>query len=158
MLVTPKALSGSTGIAILVLLAAGLVFFALRPGTSTIVYGDSPQITAPESGVPVVAFLREEGGFSPFGLRLVDSTHHVEVHFLTDPGCAPLLEAGESWPTAHPECTGRVDLAGKVGSLGTTMSGRSLVGVQFTVPRACYELLAPGMAWPPGLPACHSPA
>jgi hypothetical protein len=84
--------------------------------------------------VPVVAFLLKDGGSSLFGLRLVDSTHHVEVHFLADPGCAPLLESDESWPTPHPECTGPAGLSGKVGTLGTTMSGRSLVGVQFTVP------------------------
>ena len=154
---TPRIGFGPAGIAILVLLAAGLGFVALPPGTTTIDFDDSPEITAPESGAPVVAFLRKDGGFSPFGFLLVDSTHHVEVHFLADPGCAPLLDSGEPWPTEHPECTSRVALVGEVGSLGRTISGRSVVGVQFTVPRACYELLRPGMAWPPDIPACASP-
>jgi hypothetical protein len=100
--VTPRTRFGPAGIVTLVLLAAGLGFVALRPGTSTIVYDDSPQVTAPKSGVPVVAFLLKDGGSSLFGLRLVDSTHHVEVHFLADPGCAPLLESDEAWPTPHP--------------------------------------------------------
>lgn len=149
---SPMGVSGTVALA---LVLAGLAFYGLRPGRTEVVYDEGPVITAPDTGAAVVAFLRESGGFSPFGLRFTDSTHYVEVQFITEPGCFELLDGGDPWPTPHQQCSSSVEMVGEVGSLGINRFGRSLVGVQFKVPRACYELLVPGMAWPSGFPECR---
>jgi hypothetical protein len=151
----PRSPVGVSGIVVLVLALVGLAFLGLRPGRTEVRSDQGPVITPPDSGAAVVAFLRESGGFSLLGLRFTDSTHYVEVKFITGPGCSGLVSSGDPWPTSFPECSSPVALVGEVGGTGVTMSGDSLVGVQFEVPRACFELLAPGMAWPPDLPECH---
>jgi hypothetical protein len=137
-----------------VLVAAGLAFTLLRPGTTEVTIDDGPPVTASDEGSPVVAGLRAAGGFSLFGLRIVDPTHTVEVRFTAGPDCAALLSSGDPWPVPDPECAVPVPVAGEVASLGVTSTGRSLVGVRFPVSRACYESLALGTPWPPESPDC----
>lgn len=148
---------GPVGVGALIVLAFGLVFFALRAGTTTITYDDSPPVSIPTTGVPVVASLREAGGFSLLGVHFGSRKHFVEVQFMTQPGCSALLTPGDPWPPPYPECTSTVSLTGTVGGLGVTADGRSLVGVQMTVSRACFEQLERGMTWPSGLDECGAP-
>jgi hypothetical protein len=147
---------GIGGIVALTVLTAGLVFVVLRPGSTEVVVDDATPIAPPEDGSAVIGSLRESGGFSLFGLRITDSTHYVEVQFITEPGCSLLVDPGDPWPTPYPQCSSPVGIVGKVGGLGTTMSGDSLVGVQIKVPGYCYDLLERGMAWPPDHPECRS--
>jgi len=154
--VKPKPPVGVLGIVGLILLAAAVAFVALRPGSTVVVVDDAPPIAFPEAGIAVVASLRQSGGFSPFGLRITESTHYVEVHFITEPGCSVVVDSGDPWPTPYPECSSPVEMVGEVGGLGRTMSGDSLVGVQIKVPGACYDLLERGMTWPSDHPECHS--
>ncbi len=142
------------GIAVLALLIVGAVVLALQPGTTEVTVDDSPPVEPPPDGTAVIATLRAPGGLALFGMQIVDPTHTIEVEFLTGPGCSTLLTPGDPWPTSHPECASEVDVAGDVGSLGITDTGRSLVGVTFTLSGACYDLLERGMAWPPNLPEC----
>ena len=145
---------GAGGIVALVMVIGGLAFYALRSGTAEVVVDGGPVVTPPEDGTAVVAFLRESGGFSLFGLRFADRTHLVEVQFITEPDCSRLVTSGDSWPTPYPQCVSPVPLVGEVRGLGITVSGNSLVGVEFGVRRACFDLLAPGMPWPTLLPEC----
>jgi len=145
---------GPSGVVVLMMLGLGLIFFGLRSGTATITYDGSPPVSVPTTGVPVVAFLREAGGFSLFGLQFGRRTHHVEVQFVTEPGCSARLTPGDPWPAPDPECTSVVELSGTVAGLGVMVDGRSLVGVEMTVSRACFEQLEPGMSWPTGIPPC----
>lgn len=142
------------GVAVLALLALGALLLALRPATTVVTVDDAPQVQPPADGTAVVAVLRAPGGLAPFGIRIIDPTHTIEVRFLTGPGCAALLTPGDPWPTPHPECAAQAEVAGTVGSLGITDTGGSLVGVTFTLPGGCYERLEPGMPWPPGVPEC----
>lgn len=144
-------------------IAAGLVVFValivvaasvLRPVRSEVVSVEVPVLPVPEPGTAIVALLRESGGFSLLGIRIADTTHHVEVQFLAEPGCTGLLGDREPWPTAYPQCSAPIDIVGNVGGVGVTQSGDSLVGVEIEVPRACFEQLEPGMEWPPDLPEC----
>ena len=146
---------GVGGIVALVMLAAGVAFYGLRSGTAEVTVDEGPGVTPLEDGSAVVAFLRESGGFSLLGLRFADSTHYVEVLFTTEPGCSDLVAADDPWPTPYPQCSTPVEMLGTVGGLGVTTSGRSLVGVQITVPSVCYQLLTAGMAWPTNLPECR---
>lgn len=146
--------STTGGIVALVLLMAALVFYGLRPGRTEVTYDAGPGVVPAEDGSPTVAFLTESGGFELLGLRFADSTHVVEVQFTTAPGCSDLLTAGGPWPVPYPECAASVEIAGTVGGLGITESGRSLVGVRIEVAGACYEALRPGMAWPTSFPEC----
>ncbi|MFH1329385.1 MAG: hypothetical protein ABIJ48_01805 [Actinomycetota bacterium] len=145
---------GAGVIVALVLLAAGLALFLLRPGSTGVGYDEGPVFAPPEDGTAVVSFLRESGGISLLGLRITDSTHYAEVQFITEPGCSGLLDSGDPWPTPYPQCSSPAEMVGEVGGLGIAESGRSLVGVQIKVPRGCYERLEPGMAWPSDLPEC----
>jgi hypothetical protein len=138
----------------LVLLLGGVAFYGLRSARTEVASSEDPVVTPPETGAAVVAFLRESGGFSLLGIRFADSTHFVEVQFITEPGCSRLVTSGDPWPTPYPQCVSPVGMAGEVRGLGITVSGNSLVGVEFEVPRACFELLAPGMAWPTSLREC----
>jgi hypothetical protein len=142
------------GIVVLVLLVVGAVVLALHPGTTEVAVDDSPPVEPPADGTAVIASLRAPGGFSLFGMQIIDPTHTIEVVFLTGPGCSAVLASGDPWPTPHPECASKVDVAGEVGSLGVTATGESLVGVTFTLSGGCYRLLEHGMAWPPDLPEC----
>ena len=152
----PRSPLGTAGVVALVVLAAGLAFYGLRPGEAEVVVDQGPPVVPPQSGAAVVAYLRETGGFSLFGIRFADSTHHVEVQFLTEGDCSALISGDDPWPTPYPQCTGPVEMVGTVGGLGLDISGRSLVGVEMEVPRACYERLEPGMGWPPDLPQCRT--
>ena len=138
----------------LVVVIVGAVFYGLHGGTVGVRTDDGAVIPPPHRGAAVVAFLRESGGFSPLGVRIADSTHYVEVHFLTEPGCSSLLHSGDPWPTTHSQCSSPVTIVGTVRGLGIASSGDSLVGVEFEVPRACFELLKPGMGWPSTVPQC----
>lgn len=142
------------GIVVLVLLVVGAVVLALRPGTTEVVVDNSPPVEPPADGTAVIAALRAPGGLSLFGMQIIDPTHTIEVVFLTGPGCSALLASGDQWPTPHPECASDVDVAGEVGSLGVTATGKSLVGVTFTLSGRCYDVLERGMTWPPDLPEC----
>ncbi len=144
------------GAVVAFILLAAMVFVALRPGSTEVVVDDATPIAPPEAGAAVVASLRQSGGFSPFGLRITDSTHYVEVQFVTEPGCLALVDSGDPWPMPYPECSSPVEMVGEVGGLGRTLSGDSLVGVQIKVPGDCYNLLERGMTWPSGHPECHS--
>jgi len=143
------------GVAV-VLVAAGLIVTLLRPGTTEITVDDGPPVTAPGDGSAVVAGLRAAGGFSLFGLRIVDPTHTVEVRFTAGPGCAALLSSGDPWPVPDPECTVAVPVAGEVAGLGVDATGRSLIGVAFPVSRECFEGLELGAPWPPAAPGCDA--
>ncbi len=147
---------GIGGIVALVLLAGALALLVLRPGSTEVVVDDSKPIAPPEAGTAVVAFLRQSGGVSFFGLRITDSTHFVEVQFITEPGCWVMVGSGDPWPTPYPECSSPVEMVGEVGGLGTTMTGDSLVGVQIKVRGDCYDLLERGMTWPSDHPECNS--
>jgi len=98
--------------------------------------------------------LLQSGGFSPFGIQITDSTHYVEVQFITQPVCLEMVDSGDPWPTPYPERTSPVEVVGEVGGSGRTMSGEFLVGVQIKVPGDCYDLLERGMKWPPDHPEC----
>ena len=74
-----KPTVGVGGVVALVFLTAAVAFIALRPGSVEMEIDHSPPVAPPEAGTAVVASLRESGGFSPFGLRITDSTHYVEV-------------------------------------------------------------------------------
>jgi hypothetical protein len=150
----PRSRLGVSGTVVLVGLLVGVVFYGLRSASVEVVYDDGPVVVAPETGEAVVATLRASGGFAPFGLRIVDSTHTVAIQFTTAPGCADLLAGGDPWPSPHTECSSPVDVNGQVAGLGVTQTGRSLVGVEFTVSRRCWEQLEQGMTWPPNRPQC----
>jgi len=154
--VKPKPPMGVGGIVALTLLAVVLVFLALRPGSTEVVVDDSEPIDPPEAGAALVAFLRQSGGFSPFGFRITDSTHYVEVLFISGPDCSTMVDSGDPWPSPYSQCSSPVRIVGEVGSLGRTVTGDSLIGVQIKVPGDCYDLLEPGMAWPSDHPECHS--
>lgn len=147
------AVTGGGGV-FLALLLVGLVALALRPGGETVVMDDSDPVVPPDDGTPVVHTLRAPGGFSLFGLQVVDPTHTVEVVFVAGPGCAALLESGEPWPTPHPECAHSANIQGLVGGTGISSSGMSMVGVSFSVPGDCFDLLTRGVVWPPSFPEC----
>ena len=150
---TSKPMQGG-GFAVLALLVVGAVVLALRPGTTEVTVDDSPPVQPPADGTAVIATMRAPGGLALFGMQIIDPTHTIEVAFLTGPECSALLTPGDSWPTSHQECASQVDVAGEVGSLGVTNTGRSLVGVTLTLSGDCFDLLERGMAWPPGLPEC----
>ena len=148
---------GTRGVMVLVVLVAGVFgvfWFGLHQGTAQVVNDPRPEVLPPDSGTAVVAVLRESGGWSLFGIRIADSTPYVEVRFLAEPGCSGLLRPGDSWPTSLPQCSSPIKIVGKVGGLGVTPSGDSLVGIEFEVPRSCFELLGRGMAWPTTDPNC----
>jgi hypothetical protein len=148
---------GTRGVVVLVVLVAsvvGVFWFGLHQGTVQVVNDPRPEVLPPHRGTAVIAVLGESGGRSLFGIRISDSTPYVEVRFLTEPGCSGLLRPGDPWPTSFPQCSSPVKVVGKVGALGVTTSGDSLVGVEFAVPRACFKLLARGMAWPTTDPDC----
>jgi len=154
--VKPKPPVGVGGIAALTLVAAALVFVALRPGSTEVRFDDAPPIAPPEAGAAVVVSLHQSGGFSPFGLRITDSTHYVEVQFITQPDCFVVVDSGDPWPTPYPECSSPVEMVGEVAGWGRTMSGDSLVGVQIMIPGDCYDLLERDMMWPSDHPECHT--
>ena len=148
---------GTRAVVVLVVLVAGVVgalWFGLHQGTVQVVNDPRPEVPPPHRGTAVIAVLRESGGWSLFGIRIADSTPRVEVRFLAEPGCSGLLRPGDSWPTSFPQCPSPVKIVGKVGALGVTPSGDSLIGVEFEVPRAYFELLGRGMAWPTTDPSC----
>ncbi len=146
--VKPKPPVGLGGILTFTLVAVALVFFALRPGSIEVVVGDATPIAPPGDGAAVIGSLLQSGGFSPFGFQITDSTHYVEVQFITQPGCLEMVDSGDPWPTPYTECTSPVEVVGEVGGSGITMSGEFLVGVQIKVPGDCYDLLERGMTWP----------
>ncbi len=140
-------------VGIVALLVAGLALVGLG-GSKVETHTDGPAIAPPDSGEPVVAALRESGGWAPLGLHVVDSTHSVEVWFVDQPGCSGKIHSGDRWPTGHPECSGHAGIAGTVRGLGVTPQGGSIVGVEFTVSGACYARLKLGDVWPPKFPQC----
>lgn len=143
-----------TGSLIMILALVALGFLVLGEGSAEVSSSDEPEVQAPTDGGAVVARLRSEGGFAPFGLRIVDSTHYVEVRFLTDPGCSALVGSGDPWPTTRVECRGPEGLEGTVAGLGVDRTGASIVGVEFEVSRDCFASLDPGTPWPSGSPEC----
>jgi hypothetical protein len=145
---------GAGGIVALVAVIIGVVILGMNGGTVRVVTDPHPVIPPAESGAAVVAALRQSGGRSLLGIRLADSKNHVEVEFLTDPGCSGRLHSGETWPTGYAQCSSQVRVVGQVSGLGTTASGASLVGIEFEVTRSCFDLLTPGMGWPPAIPDC----
>ena len=132
--------------------AMGLV--VVRPGSAEVGLVDATALDPPGPGIAVVGRLRESGGLSLFGMRVVDATHYAEVLFTTGADCAGLLHSGDPWPTPHPACSAPVHLAGEIGSIGKTSSGRSMIGVEFAVPGDCHDRLEPGVEWPAGHPEC----
>ncbi len=154
---TTRSSLGTRGVVTLVVLVAGVLgalFVGLHSGRVEVVSDPRPEVLPTDNRTAVVAVLRESGGWSLFGARITDSTRHVEVRFLTGPGCSGLLQPGDPWPTTFPECSSPVEVAGKVGTLGVTPSGDSLIGVEFEVSRACFKLLDQGMTWPITDPEC----
>jgi hypothetical protein len=89
----------------LVLALGGLAFYGLRPSRTEVVLDDGQVVVPQEDGAAVVDVLRESGGFSLCGLRFADSTHYVEVEFITGPGCSGLVGSGDPWPAPYPECS-----------------------------------------------------
>jgi hypothetical protein len=114
-------------------------------------------IPPPPRGIVVLASLREAGGLSMFGVRIVDATHYADVLFLTNPDCSRSIGQGDHWPTSDSPCTSPVPIVGTVSGIGTTASGDPLIGVEFEVARACFAQLHPGMDWPPNLRECEAP-
>ncbi len=154
---TERSNLGTRGVVLLAVFVAGVVgvfSFGLRAGKVEVVNDQRPEVLPTDRGTAVVAVLRETGGWSLFGVRITDSTPHVEVRFQTEPGCSGLLRSGDPWPSAFPQCSSPVKIVGTVSGLGVTPSGDSLVGVEFDVSRACFELLDRGAAWPTNDPEC----
>ena len=136
------------------LLMAALLLLLLRPGSIETQVLDEPTGMPDPSGQPMIAVLRAPGGFSLFGLQIVDATHYVEVRFTTAAGCSAQLEPGDPWPSDHEPCSGPSSIAGTVGGLGVSADGSSIVGVEFTVSGACHDRLELGMPWPVDHPDC----
>lgn len=151
----PRTPVGVGGIVVLTLLGLAALFYLLRPAGSEVVVDDAGPIDPPGPGVAVIASVRASGGFSIFGIRLTDPTYFAEVQFVTEAGCAGLVESGDPWPTPHSQCPGPAEIAGEVSGLGRTASGDALIGVRIEVPKACHRALTPGMGWPPDLQECR---
>lgn len=137
--------AGVAPIATLVVVGAAL-WFGAHVGHAA--RDQHPEVLPRRRDTAVVAGLRETGGWSLFGVRITGSTAHVEVRLLADPGCAERLRSGDPWPAHVPQCASPVSTVGTVSGLGVTLSGESLVGVDFDVSQACFRLLELGAAWP----------
>lgn len=142
--------------ALLVVALGAFAFIGLRGTRTEIFVSDDPEVTVAQDGTAVVDVLRESGGFSLLGLHFTDSTHSVEVKFITAPGCSGRVETGDPWPAPLDECAGPTGLAGAIGGTGVTITGDSVIGVVFEVPRGCFKRLSRGMPWPTEFPECSA--
>jgi len=149
--------SNASIIGVLVLIA-GAVLFALRPGSSTIEVLPDVPLPDPQTDPAgaVVIGLHESGGFSLFGMDFGTVTHIVSVQFHAAPGCFDQANLEDPWPTPYEECASAVTIAGTISGNGIAPTGESIVAVDVEVSAACYDTVNRGDRWPPAAAECSS--
>lgn len=155
----PSSWAVVAGVAgVVVLLAAGLL--ALRPGDPEVQYQPTVTFGSPEeygsqgSSKALVVAKHESGGSSLFGISFGTISYRISVQFFTEPGCFPLVDFGEQWPSGFAECSTDIDVAGSITGLGRAQTGDTIVVVDLDVTTDCFRGVSEGDWWPPATDAC----